>query len=84
MDGSNGMPLDNEGLWGLKFGNDGSGGNTNQLFFTAGIPGPGNIEDHGLFGVITATPEPGTLALLGTGLLALIATVLRRNNTAIA
>jgi PEP-CTERM motif len=30
------------------------------------------IEDHGLFGSITATPEPGTLTLLGGGLVSLI------------
>jgi uncharacterized protein (TIGR03118 family) len=39
-----------QGLWGLMFGNGGSGGTTNALFFTAGIPGSGAIEDHGLFG----------------------------------
>ncbi len=38
------------GLWGLKVGNGGSGGDVNTLYFTAGIPGNGNLEDHGLFG----------------------------------
>ena len=43
-----------QGLWGLRFGNGASsGGATNSLFFTAGIPGSGAIEDHGLFGVFT-------------------------------
>jgi uncharacterized protein (TIGR03118 family) len=41
------------GLWGLMFGNGGNGGATNALFFTAGIPGSGAIEDHGLFGNFT-------------------------------
>ncbi len=71
LDGSNGMPLVNQGLWGLKFGNGGNGGAVDQLFFTAGIPGDGEVEDHGLFGVISA-PEPGVLGLLGSGLLGLI------------
>jgi hypothetical protein len=40
-----------------KFGNGGNGGAPDELFFTAGIPGPGNVEDHGLFGDLTvATP----------------------------
>jgi uncharacterized protein (TIGR03118 family) len=42
----------NPGLWGLVFGNGGNGGNTNILYFTAGIPGSGSVEDHGLFGQI--------------------------------
>ena len=52
-DGSS-LPISIEGLWGLKFGNGGSGGGANTLYFTAGIAGPGQIEDHGLFGSITA------------------------------
>lgn len=39
-----------DGLWGLAFGNGGGAGNTNQLFFTAGI----QKEQHGLFGMIEA------------------------------
>ena len=71
LDGSNGMPLVNLGLWGIAFGNGAQGTSTNALYFTAGIPGPDQIEDHGLFGAI-ATPEPGTLTLLGTGFVSLI------------
>ena len=40
------------GLWALMFGNGGQGGDKNTLFFTAGIPGPGKVQDHGLFGSI--------------------------------
>ena len=66
LEDSNGDPLVNPGLWGLRFGNGGNGGNTDALFFTAGIPGPdGAIEDHGLFGRIVAVPEPGGFALAG-------------------
>jgi uncharacterized protein (TIGR03118 family) len=69
---SNGNPITIEGLWGLRFGNGGNGGAMNQLFFSAGIPGPnGNIEDHGLFGDIsavqTAVPEPSTWAMMLLG-----------------
>ena len=71
IDGTNGMPLINQGLWGLAFGNGGHGASRSTQYFTAGIPGPGQIEDHSLFGVI-GTPEPGTLTLLGTGLVSLI------------
>jgi uncharacterized protein (TIGR03118 family) len=40
------------GLWGLQFGNGGSGGDTNSLYFTAGTGG----ELHGLFGSIETSP----------------------------
>jgi len=55
----------------LTIGNDGNGGSSNKLYFSAGPNG----ETNGLFGVITASssasvPEPGTLLLLGVGLAA--------------
>jgi uncharacterized protein (TIGR03118 family) len=84
LDGANGMPLVNLGLWDLTFGNGGNGGSKSDLFFTAGIPGDGMVEDHGLFGSIVPTPEPGTSASLGIGLLVLIGAALRRKNAAIA
>ncbi len=68
LDGTNGSPLVIQGLWGLRFGNGGSGGDPDTLYFTAGIPGTGMIEDHGLFGSLTARSVPdsaSTLALLG-------------------
>jgi uncharacterized protein (TIGR03118 family) len=46
------------GLWSLSFGNGGNNGTPQTLFFTDGING----ELGGLFGAITATPEPPTLA----------------------
>jgi uncharacterized protein (TIGR03118 family) len=49
---TSGEPISIEGLWGLKIGNGGNGGDPNTLYFTAGIAGPGNIEEHGLFGSI--------------------------------
>lgn len=61
-----GIPIENEGLWGLRFGNGGNGGDPTTLFFAAGI----DDENHGLFGSIQPTPEPGTLALLSVGVLA--------------
>jgi len=56
-----------DGLWGIGFGNGANAGPTNTLFFAAGI----NDEDDGLFGRITV-PEPGSLSVLGVGLLAFI------------
>ena len=38
-----------DGLWALEFGNAGSNGTPDTLFFTAGP----NDEAHGLFGTIT-------------------------------
>ena len=49
-----GTPIGLEGLWGLTFGNGGSGGNANTLYFTAGVSGGGAKEDHGVFGSVSA------------------------------
>jgi len=65
LDNTTGSPLVNLGLWGIDFGNDHFGQDSSKLYFTAGIPGPGSIEDHGLFGSVTATPEPSSLLLTG-------------------
>lgn len=62
-----GNPIVIDGLWALINGNGGNGGDPNLVYFTAGIDG----ENHGLFGSLTAVPEPGTLALFGAGLLSL-------------
>ncbi len=50
---STGKPIALEGLWGLQFGNGGSGGGAKALYFTAGISGGVHKEAHGLFGAIT-------------------------------
>ena len=53
------------GLWGLSFGNGGSGGDPNTLYFNDGVNG----ERDGLFAAITvAAPEPSTLMLLAGAL----------------
>ena len=65
-DGS-GNPITIQGLWGLRFGNGGSGGDPNTLYFAAGIPGPGGmVEDHGLFGSISVVPTERQLANIST------------------
>jgi len=51
------------GLWSLAFGNGGSNGDPNTLFFTDGI----NREADGLFGSLSAVPEPSTWAMLLLG-----------------
>jgi uncharacterized protein (TIGR03118 family) len=60
---ASGATLAIPGLWALSFGNGRGAGDANALYFTAGIPGPGNVEDHGLFGSIqvadaTSTTQP--------------------------
>jgi uncharacterized protein (TIGR03118 family) len=70
LDGPSGNPIVIQGLWGLAFGNGGAAGDPGTLYFTAGIPGDGMIEDHGLFGSLSASQIPdstGTLGLLVIG-----------------
>jgi len=50
-----GLPIVNEGLWTLTFGNGGQGGNPNVLYFTAGI----NDEKDGLFGDLQSVQSNG-------------------------
>jgi uncharacterized protein (TIGR03118 family) len=52
LDTSN-NPIAIDGLWGLSFGNGGSAGAANALYFTAGPNG----ESDGLFGTITAVQK---------------------------
>ena len=54
MENVNDLPVQIDGLWGLNFGNGGSGGPAGTLFFTAGPFG----ESHGIFGSITPHPGP--------------------------
>jgi uncharacterized protein (TIGR03118 family) len=54
LKGTNGQPLSIDGLWSLIFGNNGSGGNPNDLYFSAGING----QSDGLFGSLSACHGP--------------------------
>jgi hypothetical protein len=69
------------GLWSLVFGGGGMNGNPDTLFFTDGING----ETDGLFGSLTAVPEPSTWAMMlaGFGGLALLAARRRRALSAV-
>jgi uncharacterized protein (TIGR03118 family) len=58
-----GAPVIIDGLWGLRFGNNGAAGNANILYFTAGIDG----ETHGLFGCIAPIQTFATGADAGGG-----------------
>ncbi len=58
---TNGHAIAEDGLWGLQFGNGGSGGLANTLYFTAGL----NDENDGLFGQIQSVPEPTPFILAG-------------------
>ena len=79
FDDSHGNPLVNQGLWALDFGNGGSGGLTDTLYFTAGIPGSGAVEDHGLFGSLSPVPDAaGTVWMVGAAGLTLLAVSHRR------
>ncbi len=48
--GTNATAVSIPGLWALTFGNGGSAGAPNTLYFTAGIPGTNTIQSHGLLG----------------------------------
>jgi hypothetical protein len=49
-------PIVIDQLWALQFGNGGSGGDVNTLYFTAGIAD----EEHGLFGKLNPTTATAT------------------------
>lgn len=73
-------------LWGLSFGNGGLAGQTNQLFFTAGV----QDEAHGLFGMIASTsggpsavPLPAASYAGGIALL-LVGWVVRRKRVVVS
>lgn len=84
LSNAQGNPLINDGLWGLTFGNGISAGDTNKLYFAAGVNG----ENDGLFGSIgaapAAVPEASTTISLGL-MLALggLALVVRRKKAAL-
>jgi len=59
-----GAQIVNDGLWALEFGNNSATSDPNSLYITAGL----NDEENGLLARITATPEPGSLLLMATGL----------------
>ena len=71
--GANDQPLEIDGLWALTPGNDGSAGSSSMIYFSAGP----DDEEHGLFGVLVAVPEPSTYALLLGGLV-IVGVVARR------
>lgn len=74
--GTDGKPIVIDGLWGLMNGNGGSGGDPNKVYFTAGING----EADGLFGSLTAVPEPSSWALMLLGFAAVGIAMRRRRN----
>ena len=59
-----GQPFSATELWALSFGNGGSAGSTDTLFFTAGL----DNNTNGLLGAISSVPEPSSAVL---GLIAL-------------
>ncbi len=61
---SDGLPIVNPFLWALDFRTGGTNDNPDALYFTAGY----NNQQDGVFGEILSTPEPGTIALIFSGL----------------
>jgi len=78
LDGSNGQPLVNDGLWSLS--TRGAGFDTNAVYFSAGING----QQDGLFGRIdpAQTPEPFSVSLSALGLVMIGVFMTRRRTRA--
>ena len=70
----NGNPIVEGDLWGLQVGNGGAGGASDTVYFTAGVAD----EAHGLFGAISAVPEPAAWSLMIVGLGLMGASLRRR------
>lgn len=75
LDGTNGLPIADPGLWALDFRTGGTGDDPDALYFTAGI----NDENDGLFGEIVPSPEPASFLLTGVGVLSLALARLRQH-----
>jgi hypothetical protein len=58
--GPDGKPVSIDGLWTLTVGNDGSGGSSDKLYFTAGP----DEESHGLFGLVLQVPDVGSTLMM--------------------
>jgi uncharacterized protein (TIGR03118 family) len=58
---ASGNPIVIPDLWELIPGNNGSAGNSNTIYFTAGV----QDEMHGLFGSLTANPTSSPVAMTG-------------------
>jgi uncharacterized protein (TIGR03118 family) len=70
LDLVNGVPFSEPALWSLYFGIGGMGGTPGVLYFTSGLT---LSQTGGLLGSLSpTTPEPGTLVLLGSGLITLL------------
>jgi Tol biopolymer transport system component len=65
LDGTDGKPIQIDGLWALMPGNQGANSDPNSIYFTAGLDG----EQHGLFGSLTASVDTGDSASLSQSLL---------------
>ncbi len=63
-----GLPFSETELWALSFGNGGSAGSMNTLYFTAGL----DNNTNGLIGAISFVPEPSSavLGLIAMGVVA--------------
>jgi uncharacterized protein (TIGR03118 family) len=53
LTGEDGTPIQNDRLWTLIPGNGGTGGDTQVIYFTAGLEN----EEHGVFGSLTPAPH---------------------------
>ena len=73
LDGVNGQPFANVGLWDLINGNGGAGGDVNTVFFDSEGPPQSSTAGgiNGVLGGLTVVPEPASLMLVSVGVLAL-------------
>lgn len=74
---SSGDALEIPYLWALTTGNGARAGDPDKLYFAAGI----GDEEHGLFGRLTAVPEPDEWLLLLTGF-GMVGVMMRRRRAA--
>jgi uncharacterized protein (TIGR03118 family) len=77
--GTDGHPLVFGDLWALTPGNGALAGDTQKIYFTAGL----SDEAHGLFGSLTAVPEPWTWTLMTVGF-GLVGGMIRSRRRAVA